>query len=46
MGKQGEQFVIILDIARIFSMEELSMAQELSADESLQSVEQVAVAEE
>lgn len=33
MGRQGERFVIILDIDRIFSSEELAMARDASVEE-------------
>ncbi len=34
MGKQGGQFIIILDIERVFSSEELEMVHAISGDES------------
>jgi purine-binding chemotaxis protein CheW len=36
MGKQNEQFVIILDIEKIFSVDELSMVQAVSNDVSVE----------
>ena len=39
MGKQDDQFVIILDIEKIFSMDELSMVQEISKDDKVQPAE-------
>ena len=35
MGKQGEEFIIILNIDKIFSAEELSVVQELEMEESV-----------
>jgi purine-binding chemotaxis protein CheW len=32
MGKQGDQFIIILDIERIFTLDELEMVQQLSEE--------------
>ncbi|MBU2513302.1 chemotaxis protein CheW [bacterium] len=44
MGKQEERFVIILDIEKIFSMEELAIVQDVTKEESLQSIEAVETA--
>ena len=40
MGKQNEQFVIILDIEKIFSVDELSMVQAVSNEASVPEVEE------
>jgi purine-binding chemotaxis protein CheW len=38
MGKQGDQFVIILDIEKIFSMDELSIVQQVSNKSSSEQI--------